>query len=108
MPYFRRRENKKRPAYVEETANWEKGWAILSSMQSLRDLRVVIVDGTPDQIWEGLWLALEDCLLEPVKAIVRPRYFELVLPYANCVVDRDMGESRVRLTKPIAEGDESV
>ena len=72
-------------------------------MQDLRDLKVVITDPSPDGIWEGHWLAFEHMLLEPVKKVVKPKVFELVLPYQSCIVERDMGESKVRLIKPIAE-----
>jgi hypothetical protein len=99
LPHLRRGPAH-RLAYHEDTANWEKGWAILASLQSLRSLCVVVTDPSPQRMWEGNWLELEALLLEPVKRVVRPGRFELVLPYAGCDVERDMGESRVRLRRP--------
>lgn len=105
LPYFRRGPSK-HPAYPEDTANWEKAWAILASLQGLHDLRVMLVDQSRDGIWEGHWLELEDVLLEPVKQVTRPRWFEIRLPYATCGLDWDMGDSPARLTKPEAEEEE--
>jgi hypothetical protein len=99
LPYLRRGPAH-RLAYHEDTMNWEKGWAILASMQGLRDLHVVITDPSPQHMWESNWLELETLLLEPVRKVVLPRRFELVLPYAGCDVKRNMGESRVRLRRP--------
>ncbi|KAJ4351617.1 uncharacterized protein N0V89_006960 [Didymosphaeria variabile] len=66
MPYFRRNPSSKRPAYPEDTANWEKGWDILSRMRGLKDLRVAIIDPSPEGIWEAHWLGVEEVLLEAV------------------------------------------
>ncbi|KAJ4305586.1 hypothetical protein N0V90_001117 [Kalmusia sp. IMI 367209] len=106
MPYFRRRPSSKNPAYPEDTANWEKGWDILARMKGLRDLRVTIVDPSPDQLWEGHWLGVEGTLLEAVKRVRGVRRFEVVLPYASCRVDWDMGDSGVRLVKPVEDESE--
>jgi hypothetical protein len=102
LPYFRR-GNSKHLAYPEDTSNWEKTWSILSNMASLRDLRVVLLDKSADGIWEAQWLALEGTLLAPVKSVVKPRVFEIIMPYATCQVDWDMGESRCVLRKPKGE-----
>jgi hypothetical protein len=99
LPYFRR-GNSGQLAYPEDTANWEKAWNILSNMATLRTLRVVILDKSIDGIWEAQWLSLEDTLLEPVKAVLTPGMFEVMLPYATCRVDRDMGQSKCVLKKP--------
>jgi hypothetical protein len=80
--------------------NWERGWAILASMQGLRNLHVVITDPSPQHMWESNWLQLETLLLEPVRKVILPRQFELVLPYVGCDVKKNMGESRVRLRGP--------
>lgn len=104
LPYFRR-GGSRCVAYPEDTANWKKAWDIFASMQSLRDLRVVLIDPSRDSIWEGHWLEIEDVLLEPVKKVTGPRRFELMLPYATCGLDWDMGESNVILRKPEAEED---
>jgi hypothetical protein len=83
--------------------NWETGWAILAGLQGLRDLYVVITDPSLQNLWENNWLQLEAMLLEPVKKVILPRQFELMLPYAGCDVERDMGESKVKLRKPEEE-----
>lgn len=72
----------------------------MASMQGLRDLYVVLKDPSPHRIWETNWLALEEQLLEPVKKVVIPVCAELVLPYATCEVERYMGPSKVRLSRP--------
>ncbi|CAO2651866.1 Nn.00g001490.m01.CDS01 [Neocucurbitaria sp. VM-36] len=97
LPYLTRGG---RLAYREDTANWERGWAIIAGMQGLRDLYVVLVDPSPQSLWERNWLELEEQLLAPVKQVTNPGWFELMLPYASCGTDWDMEESRVRLRKP--------
>ncbi|KAF1972439.1 hypothetical protein BU23DRAFT_467815 [Bimuria novae-zelandiae CBS 107.79] len=104
LPYFTRSTKRNaRPAYPEDTANWEKGWTILSRMSRLQDLRVTIVDPSPEGIWQVHWLDVEGLLMESVKMVCTPRRTEVVLPYAGCRVDWDMGGSNVRLLKPAVE-----
>ncbi|KAF1962092.1 hypothetical protein CC80DRAFT_588706 [Byssothecium circinans] len=98
LPYFRRGMSN-RLAYPEDTANWEKAWGILASMRGLQDLRVVIVDSSRDSIWEAQWLGLEEKLLESVRRVGGVRRVEVVLPYASCSVDWDLGGAVV-LRKP--------
>ncbi|KAF2822049.1 hypothetical protein CC86DRAFT_448466 [Ophiobolus disseminans] len=105
LPYLRRGPTQ-RLAYREDTANWERGWGILAGMEGLRDLYVVLVDPSPQGMWERNWVKLEERLLEPVKGVVRPRWFEVVLPFASCRLDWDMGESAVVLRKPVEGEDE--
>jgi hypothetical protein len=69
-------------------------------MQELRNLYVVVIDPSPHEIWEGSWLELEEQLLEAPKNVTRPRQFELMLPFARCGIEWDMGESRCVLRKP--------
>lgn len=107
MPYFRRKPSSKKPAYPEDTANWEKGWDILARMKMLRDLKVTLVDPSPDGIWEGHWLGMEEVLMDAVKRVRTPRMYEVALPYASCRVDWDMGGCNVRLTKPRLEEQET-
>jgi hypothetical protein len=68
-------------------------------MTGLRDLYVVLVDPSPQQMWERNWLELEEQLLMPIKEVVKPAWFEVVLPYAGGGVEWDMGGSRVRLRR---------
>jgi hypothetical protein len=75
-------------------------------MQGLRDLCVILVDPSRDDMWERNWKELEGFLLEPVKEVTRPRKFELMLPYSTCGVTHDMGDSPVRLMKPEGDGEE--
>ncbi|KAL5399307.1 hypothetical protein PMIN06_007182 [Paraphaeosphaeria minitans] len=103
MPYFRRNPSSKRPAYPEDTANWEKGWDILASMKRLRDLRVSIVDPSPEGIWEGHWLGVEGILIEAMKRVRIPRNYEVMLPYASCRVDWDVGGCNAKLLRPSLE-----
>jgi hypothetical protein len=101
LPFLRRPNSPKSYAYKEETANWIKAWNILAHMEGLEDLYVVLGEMRPQvTIWERGWLELEDTLLEPVKMVVRPSSFVLVLPYGSCQLDRDFGESKVVLRKP--------
>ncbi|KAH7068096.1 hypothetical protein BKA63DRAFT_536534 [Paraphoma chrysanthemicola] len=99
LPYLRRGPAQ-RLAYREDTNNWERGWSIIASMTGLRDLYVVITDPSPQGMWERNWLELEEVLLRPVKAVIRPRWFELVLPYESCKMDWDMAESSCVLRTP--------
>lgn len=69
-------------------------------MTGLRDLYVVLIDPSPQGMWERNWVELEERLLEPVKGVVAPRLFEVVLPFASCRVDWDMGGSGVVLRRP--------
>lgn len=69
-------------------------------MQRLRDLRVVVVDSSPGNSWETQWLELEGLLLENVKGVKQTRWFEVMLPYWRCVVERDMGGCGVVLRRP--------
>jgi len=101
LPYLRRGP-RHRLAYREDTANWERGWEIIASMQGMRDLYVVLTDPSPQGMWETNWLELEEQLLGPVKEVVRPVCAELVLPYATCGVEWNMGSSTVRLRRPDA------
>jgi hypothetical protein len=106
LPYFRRvmdlRKGFQRLAYPEDTANWIRTWEILADMGKggLRDLRVVVLDKSPDGIWEQQWLGLEEKLLERVKEVHGVRKFVVVLPYNSCGVDWDMGESGCVLVRP--------
>ncbi|KAF1936599.1 hypothetical protein EJ02DRAFT_358744 [Clathrospora elynae] len=99
LPYLRRGATN-RIAYREDTENWERVWAILASMQGLKSLYVVLVDPSPQHMWERTWLELEEQLLQSVKHVTRPNVFELMLPYASCGTKWNMGQSRVVLTKP--------
>ena len=69
-------------------------------MQGLRNLYVVLVDPSPQQMWERNWLELEDILLEAVRGVQKPKNAVVVLPYQTCGVDWDMGDSCVRLRRP--------
>lgn len=72
-------------------------------MQGLRDLFVVLVDPSPQALWERSWGELEEQLVQPVFKVVRPRVVEVVLPYASCRTE--WGEGRVvRFRRP--EGEE--
>lgn len=73
-------------------------------MRGLRDLYVVVADPSPHAVWEPTWLQLEEQLLQPVREVVRPRWFELVLPYASCGVEWDMAGSSVVLRRPDGDG----
>ncbi|KAF2126955.1 hypothetical protein P153DRAFT_296995 [Dothidotthia symphoricarpi CBS 119687] len=99
LPYLRRGPAD-RVAYREDTAMWERGWAIIASMQGLRDLYVVVVDPSPQDMWESSWVELEEQLLQPVRSVTKPKCFELMLPYASCGVEWEMGSSRVVLRRP--------
>lgn len=99
LPYLRRGPSN-RVVYREDTANWEKAWSIMAGMQGLRNLQVVLIDPSPQQIWATVWSDLEDILLDSVRAVKRPREAVLVLPYPSCRTDWDMGNSTVRLRLP--------
>ncbi|KAF2628373.1 hypothetical protein BU25DRAFT_34285 [Macroventuria anomochaeta] len=103
LPYLRR-GNSSKYAYREDTENWERGWEILASMKGLKTLSVMLVDPSQHGIWENNWLELEGVILEPVKK-ARVAEFEVVLPYASCDTERDMGSCGVRLRRP-DEGEE--
>jgi hypothetical protein len=94
LPYLRRGPAN-RLAYREDTANWERGWSIVAGMAGLRELFVVVVDPSPNRVWERHWKELEEELLAPVKQVTGPRRFEMVLPYGRWDVRADMGASRV-------------
>jgi hypothetical protein len=64
-------------------------------MVGLRELFVVVVDPSPNRVWERHWGELEEELLTPVKEVIGPRRFEIVLPYGSGEVGWDMGECRV-------------
>ena len=102
LPYLRRISSSK-IAYREDTEKWEKGWAILASMKELKSLNVTLVDPSAQSIWENSWLELEAQIMEPIKRVLGVREFEVVLPYASCNAERDMGSCGVRLRRP---GDE--
>jgi hypothetical protein len=105
LPYLRRGPAE-RLAYREDTAKWERGWAILAGMEGLRELYIVLVDPSPQGMWERSWGELEEVLLAPVKEVVQPRWFELVLPFKSCRTNWDMGDCSVVLRKPVGgEGD---
>ena len=52
------------------------------------------------RLWEEKWLSLEEELLQPVKLVIQPQWFELSLPYPTSNVELDMGASSCRLSKP--------
>ena len=51
LPLLRRGPSR-RLAYPEDTANWARGWSILADMQGLRELCVVLIDQSRDDMWE--------------------------------------------------------
>jgi hypothetical protein len=73
-------------------------------MKGLKILNVTLVDPSAQSIWENNWLELEAEILEPIKRVLGVREFEVVLPYASCNVERDMGNCGVRLRRPGEEG----
>lgn len=74
-------------------------------MQGLRDLKVTIIDPSPEGIWEAHWLGLEPLLLESVKKVKTPglKKFVVVMPYANCRLDWDLGDCNAQPIRPIEE-----
>ncbi|KAH8640463.1 hypothetical protein IG631_03404 [Alternaria alternata] len=66
-------------------------------MQGLRHLQVMLIDPSPQQLWEANWVELEDILLDSVRVVKRPRDAVVILPYPSCRTDWDMGDSTVRL-----------
>ncbi|KAA8621844.1 hypothetical protein PtrV1_06345 [Pyrenophora tritici-repentis] len=100
LPYLRRGPAN-RIAYREDTANWERGWQIIAGMEELRNLFVVLLDPSPQQLWERSWLELQDMLLESVKDVKRPREAVVVLPYPSCGTEWDSADSSVTLRSPI-------
>ena len=99
LPYLRRTGSSKY-AYHEDTANWEKGWAILASMKGLQSLAVTLVDTSAQGMWESGWLELEAQIMEPLKRVEGVRHFEVVVPYASCDIERNMGGCGVKLKRP--------
>ena len=75
-------------------------------MRGLRDLYVVLVDPSPRDMWETHWLEMEGQLLDPVKHVTAPAWFELMLPYSSCDTDWDMGSSSVKLRRPDDDEDD--
>ncbi|KAL7778233.1 hypothetical protein CFE70_004910 [Pyrenophora teres f. teres 0-1] len=100
LPYLRRGPAN-RIAYREDTANWERGWQIIAGMEELRNLFVVLIDPSPQRLWEISWLDLQDLLLESVKDVKRPKEAVVVLPYPSCVTEWDSADSCVTLRSPI-------
>ena len=86
-----------RVVYRDDTANWEKAWTIIANMQGLRHLRVILMDPSPQWLWQSEWMELEDMLLDSVRMVTKPRDAIVVLPYPSCRTDWDMGESTVKL-----------
>lgn len=66
-------------------------------MQGLRHLQVMLIDPSPQQLWEANWVELEDILLDSVREVKRPHDAVVILPYPSCRTDWDMGDSTVRL-----------
>ncbi|KAG9194847.1 hypothetical protein G6011_04882 [Alternaria panax] len=99
LPYLRRGPSN-RLAYREDTANWERAWRIIAGMHGLRHLQVMLIDPSPQQLWEITWVELEDILLDSVRTVKRPRDAVVILPYPSCRTDWDMGDSTVRLRRP--------
>ncbi|OCL10824.1 hypothetical protein AOQ84DRAFT_314832 [Glonium stellatum] len=114
LPYYRRTysstntvSSKSKLAYPEDTQNWIRAWQIIASLSGLRELYVVLIDSA--RLWEEKWLRLEEELLQPVKLVIQPQWFELSLPYSASNVELDMGVSSCRLSKPAepkGDGDE--
>ncbi|KAK1913943.1 hypothetical protein P3342_007189 [Pyrenophora teres f. teres] len=100
LPYLRRGPAN-RIAYREDTANWERGWQMIAGMEELRNLFVVLIDPSPQRLWEISWLDLQDLLLESVKDVKRPKEAVVVLPYPSCVTEWDSADSCVTLRSPI-------
>lgn len=114
LPYYRRTystpkslSSESKLAYPEDTENWIRAWQIIASLRGLRKLYVVLIDSA--RLWEEKWLSLEEELLQPVKLVIQPQWFELSLPYSTSNVELDMGASSCRLSKPAGpkgDGDE--
>lgn len=73
---------------------------MIAGMQGLRHLQVMLIDPSPQQLWESDWVELEDVLLDSVRMVKRPREAAVILPYPSCRTDWDMGDSTVRLRRP--------
>ncbi|KAI4608038.1 hypothetical protein J4E83_009221 [Alternaria metachromatica] len=96
LPYMSRGPSN-RVVYRDDTANWEKAWTIIANMQGLRHLRVILMDPSPQWLWQSEWMELENMLLDSVRMVTKPRDAIVVLPYPSCRTDWDMGESTVKL-----------
>ena len=59
---------------------------------------MVLIDSA--KLWEEKWLSLKEELLQPVKLVIQPQWFELSLPYSTSNVELDIGASSCRLSKP--------
>ncbi|KAF2810796.1 uncharacterized protein BDZ99DRAFT_475677 [Mytilinidion resinicola] len=100
-------ENAVWASYGHELGNahdWRHVWAVIASMQSLRQLYVAVV---LIKRYERIWNREEAELLEVVGRVVRPEEFVLVLPFAKVprgVRGRDLGASRCRVVVPQRDG----
>ncbi|KAH7132607.1 hypothetical protein B0J11DRAFT_522092 [Dendryphion nanum] len=106
LPYLRRPTQQKRFAYPEDTENWQRAWRAMSEMKGLRDLYVVLCDPSPQGLWERSWLELEDTLVEDIGKIKQCKWFEVVMPYASSVTEREIEGSNVRFRKPDGEAED--
>jgi hypothetical protein len=85
-----------------EFAAWKKSWAAVPAMTGLRKLHVTLWFRSRDLIdcYEEIWKPHEQVLLEPIKSLIVPTDFVLVLPDRRCSTDIDMGDSRCVLRLP--------
>ena len=65
---------------IPEDIEYHLVWDTIASMEGLRELYVQLITPYGN---ENLWADIEAGILEPVKAVTRPKVFELILPFPS-------------------------
>lgn len=82
---------------------WKHSWSALCALTGLRKLRIILYFRWRDvrDCYEEFWKQHELELLHPVKSIMAPTNFVIVLPDRRCSTTVDVGDTKCILQAPV-------
>ena len=76
---------------------WKTIWQNLASMQSLKHLWIEL---DIDKTWKHEWMERQSTVLEPIKAVTRPKHFKLIIPFYEDLEQARLAELPCQVRHP--------
>ncbi|KAL2054458.1 hypothetical protein ABVK25_005206 [Lepraria finkii] len=76
---------------------WKTVWQNLASMQGLEHLWIEL---DIDKTWKHEWMEQQSTVFEPVKAVTRPKYFKLIIPFREDLEQARLAELPCQVRRP--------